>query len=1841
LGNGIFALFLLRSLWNKQQRSNLPPSGGLSVILLAPSINIATDLKTAKNRFMKKCFYRLHLLITLGGAFLLMPGWGWAQCPTLQAIMVDGCGAPEVNGEFVIVNSGGGFNVNNLGLDVPPNTTATDADMGIAGTCPWGFPTGVTLPGCANVVLVGPGQSVPPNVLVVIFTSSGANGMQYDFSTLCSSGQTIYVMRNSCSRTAGAFVNYMAGVHIRTVSLITSSGCNSTINYNAGSLPGIGDGDFYMEGVPPTYGNNGCVAPPVTLPCVAPSFNNPGNQSACNSYTLPAITGTNLSGNEAYFTGPNGAGTQYLPGNSITNTATLYIYDPASGCSPNPIFTVNVTPTPTANPAGPLAECGAGSATFNLTTLNNTVSGGAGTVNWFTNAGATNPVPNPAAYNTPSTTVYATVSSGACTSAPAAVTLTVNPLPTANPAGPLAECGAGSATFNLTTLNNTVSGGAGTVNWFTNAGATNPVPNPAAYNTPSTTVYATVSSGACTSAPAAVTLTVNPLPTANPAGPLAECGAGSATFNLTTLNNTVSGGAGTVNWFTNAGATNPVPNPAAYNTPSTTVYATVSSGACTSAPAAVTLTVNPLPTANPAGPLAECGAGSATFNLTTLNNTVSGGAGTVNWFTNAGATNPVPNPAAYNTPSTTVYATVSSGACTSAPAAVTLTVNPLPTANPAGPLAECGAGSATFNLTTLNNTVSGGAGTVNWFTNAGATNPVPNPAAYNTPSTTVYATVSSGACTSAPAAVTLTVNPLPTANPAGPLAECGAGSATFNLTTLNNTVSGGAGTVNWFTNAGATNPVPNPAAYNTPGTTVYATVSSGACTSAPAAVTLTVNPTPAANPAGPLSQCGPPGGTATFNLTALNNTISGGTGTVSWFTNPGATIPVPNPAAFTTGSTTVYATVAAGSCASSPVPVMLTVASTLVANTPSTPFTICYSIIPFNYTENLNLVINQINGGTGLEVLWYVDAAGNTPLDPMDPNVILQLITNGWNPIYAAVTDGSCTSATVPVGVVLSTFPTASSQSLSACGSSGQATFNLTSLNNAISGGSGTVSWFTNPGATNPIFTPDFYTTGPSTVYAVVTNAVGCNSNPAAVSLFINPQPNINPLPDATACGAYVLPPITGSGLSGFQAYYTSPNGGGATLSPGDPITASRVVYIYDSTGPGCFDEETFIVTISPPPSINPIQDAESCTAYTLPPITGTNLTGMQGYYTEPGGGGSLLFSGEMITSSQLIYAYDGLPGCASEQAFLVSINQPPSLVLQLNTPISCSGADDGSLTLAVSGGTPNFQYNWNVNALDGTQNPTGLSAGSYAVTVTDGAGCSAQAAITLTEPAAISMNCNVINPVLTPGGSEGEATISFSGGSGPYSISWAGPVSGAGTTPTPGLILASNLEAGTYVATIIDGNDCSETCTFTLNAPNPADCELAINLVVFQHEGCPGSNDGIIILRVFNAVGPYTVLWDDGTQDEEIRIGLSAGIYSVTVVDSDSCQAFRSVTMVNSFSLVEAAITPADTICRDECFTFDISFTGEPPFSLQYQVDTGANSQIFQFQSDFLEDRIVICPADFGHDSGGLPILFIQAQDLNCAVALNQLETIQVHPGDTTYFTTPTCDPSQASSSSVLLQNRFGCDSLIITETVFFPNDTIYVTIETCNPAQVGVDTIFLQNSAGCDSLVITQTVFDPSSADTTYLAIQTCDPAQVGTDTLVLQNSLGCDSLVITETTLLPADTVFLAAQSCDPAQVGTDTLVLQNSLGCDSLVITQTSLLPADTVFLAAQSCDPAQVGTDTLVLQNSLGCDSLVITRPPCCPPIPSSSPPRAATRRRSALIPSCCKTASAAIAWSSP
>ena len=157
------------------------------------------------------------------------------------------------------------------------------------------------------------------------------------------------------------------------------------------------------------------------------------------------------------------------------------------------------------------------------------------------------------------------------------------------------------------------------------------------------------------------------------------------------------------------------------------------------------------------------------------------------------------------------------------------------------------------------------------------------------------------------------------------------------------------------------------------------------------------------------------------------------------------------------------------------------------------------------------------------------------------------------------------------------------------------------------------------------------------------------------------------------------------------------------------------------------------------------------------------------------------------------------------------TLTEPTAIsILTSSTVVSSNGGSDGSATAIASGGTPPYSYSW---APSGGNNSTatGLTAGTYTVTVTDGYGCTASKTVKVKEPAALKVTANLDNNVSCNGGSDGGATANVTGGAPPYQYLWSNGVENPSIT---------NVPAGTYTIFITDSNGTKVNTTVTITEP-------------------------------------------------------------------------------------------------------------------------------------------------------------------------------------------------------------------------------------------------------------------------------------------------------------------------------------------------------------------------------------------------------------------------------------
>lgn len=248
---------------------------------------------------------------------------------------------------------------------------------------------------------------------------------------------------------------------------------------------------------------------------------------------------------------------------------------------------------------------------------------------------------------------------------------------------------------------------------------------------------------------------------------------------------------------------------------------------------------------------------------------------------------------------------------------------------------------------------------------------------------------------------------------------------------------------------------------------------------------------------------------------------------------------------------------------------------------------------------------------------------------------------------------------------------------------------------------------------------------------------------------------------------------------------------------------------------------------------------------------------------------------------------------CVFETTASIDDEGSPGLDVSVTNP-ACFGQSTGAIDVDITGGLPPFDFSWNNGAT--TQNIDNLSAGTYSLTVTDANVCQATLSVSVSDPTALLVNNFQPSRPSTVGGSDGVLVFNISGGTAPYSYSWAGPVSGSNTQLAPGSVTIGNLSAGNYALSVTDANNCSQSQTFSINDAN---CSLEITGANTTEESCAGNMDGSITLTLTGGQAPFNFNWtgggNSGSGTGVVITNLAGGPYLITVTGQDGCVATTS----------------------------------------------------------------------------------------------------------------------------------------------------------------------------------------------------------------------------------------------------------------------------------------------------------------------------------------------------------
>ena len=398
--------------------------------------------------------------------------------------------------------------------------------------------------------------------------------------------------------------------------------------------------------------------------------------------------------------------------------------------------------------------------------------------------------------------------------------------------------------------------------------------------------------------------------------------------------------------------------------------------------------------------------------------------------------------------------------------------------------------------------------------------------------------------------------------------------------------------------------------------------------------------------------------------------------------------------------------------------------------------------------------------------------------------------------------------------------------------------------------------------------------------------------------------------------------------VSGGVGPYTYAWSNGATTQNISGLSAGNyTVTITDNSG--CIDVETFAVGEPAVLTINQDIRDVACFGDNTGRIR-SNVTGGTAPYTYSWSTGNTGRNLPNRTAGTYSLTVTDANGCTTTAAGLV-ISEPAAPISKasetLNSP-SCFGANDGSITVAMSGGTAPYTYSWS----NGDSGPTanGLSAGIYTVTVTDNSGCTYVENITLNDPVRIAINASLTPPSCN-GLADGSLSVAPTNGTASYTYNWS---TGDATATVNGV------PAGTYSVTVTDAGGCSVTESLTLSQPGVLTGNATVNDIT-----CSGANDGSIFLAVSGGSAPYSYSWADNGATSNNRTGLADGNYSVTITDGNGCSITENYT-VNNPAPLTTSFTQTDLVCRGgSTGAIDITPSGgTAPYS--YLWSNGATTQ-------------------------------------------------------------------------------------------------------------------------------------------------------------------------------------------------------------------------------------------------------------------------------------------------------
>jgi len=389
---------------------------------------------------------------------------------------------------------------------------------------------------------------------------------------------------------------------------------------------------------------------------------------------------------------------------------------------------------------------------------------------------------------------------------------------------------------------------------------------------------------------------------------------------------------------------------------------------------------------------------------------------------------------------------------------------------------------------------------------------------------------------------------------------------------------------------------------------------------------------------------------------------------------------------------------------------------------------------------------------------------------------------------------------------------------------------------------------------------------------------------------------NVSIPPEAGSDGSDTLC-TTSDAMDLFTLLNGNPGTGGTWTAPGgaahseyfNPAQDVAGIYIYTVQGeapcPAATASVTMGLSVPPDPgsdgSITLCPDADAIDLFEL--LGGSPDAG--GAWAAPGGGSNTgIMDPSVDPEGTYTYGLIGAPPCGHDASVVIVEVSDPVVATAMTTDAICHDACDGTATITILGGTPDYAMQWSSNvAGSNAMEATGLCAGSYGITITDANGCVGTVNYTIGEPSPLVIDALGIGDENCIGSCDGYVNV----------VDGAGvlfSIDGGDTWMENSVI--GDLCAGGYVVMMQDANGCLASSPAVIASPPP---------VTAGFYGAPDTMSVSNTVVEFTNQSGYatTFLWDFGGLGTSTEGNPSftfpdvlGGVYTVclTAMDGNGC---------------------------------------------------------------------------------------------------------------------------------------------------------------------------------------------------------------------------------------------------------------------------------------------------------------------------------------------------------------